>query len=100
MMNVIESEIENKMRQKLKKHGAIFFKFVSPSMSGVPDRIVIMPNGRVIFVELKRDGGIISERQKFIHKMLRMNNAEVRVVIGMEQAMRFVREVCEDCECS
>lgn len=93
-VNIVESEIENKMRQKLKLHGGIFFKFVSPSVSGVPDRICILPQGRIIFVELKREGGIVSPRQKYIHKKLRHLGVDVRVVIGMEQAMEFVREVC------
>lgn len=93
-VNIVESEIENKMRQKLKAHGGIFFKFVSPSVSGVPDRICILPHGRIIFVELKREGGVVSPRQKYIHKKLRHLGVDVRVVIGMEQAMEFVREVC------
>lgn len=95
-MNIVESEIENKMRRKLKEYGGLCIKFVSPSGSGVPDRIVILPNGRIIFVELKREGGIVSERQKYIHKKLRKLNVDVRVVIGMEQAMEFVREVCSE----
>lgn len=97
-MKMTEKEIEDKMRKKLKAHGGLCIKFTSPSMSGVPDRIVIMPHGRIIFVELKREGGVISERQKYVHKLLRKCHVEVRVVIGLREAMGFVEGVCYEHE--
>lgn len=90
---MLEREIEAKMRKKFKAGNVIFIKFTSPSLTGVPDRIVITPQGKIIFVELKKDGGIISARQKFVHKMLRGYHVDVRVVIGLREAMDFVEEV-------
>ncbi len=77
-------------------NGGEFIKFVSPSTRGVPDRIAILPGGRIIFVELKKDGGRISPIQKRMHKKLRKLGADVRVVVGMQQAIDFVSEVCAD----
>ena len=94
-----ENEIEAKMRKTFKVHKVLFVKFISPSMTGVPDRIVITPNGRIIFVELKRDGGVISPMQKYVHRLLRRYHVEVRVVIGFREAMQFVEEVCREYEC-
>lgn len=67
-------------------------KFVSPSETGVPDRIVIK-DGRVIFVELKRDGEKPTPRQLLMHRRLRKCGADVRVVTGMRQAVEFIEEV-------
>ena len=93
-----ESEIEEKMRKRFKAYKILFIKFLSPSMVGVPDRIVITPHGRIIFVELKREGGVISPMQKYIHKLLRKYHVEVRVVIGLREAMGFVEGVCYEYE--
>ena len=45
-----ESYIEKKFIKKIKAEGGFALKFISPSMTGVPDRIVLMPNGKAIFV--------------------------------------------------
>lgn len=90
---MLEKEIEAKMRKKFKAGNVIFIKFTSPSLTGVPDRIVITPQGKIIFVELKKDGGVISARQKFVHKKLRGYHVDVRAVVGLREAMDFVEEV-------
>lgn len=90
---MLEREIEAKMRKKFKVGNVIFIKFTSPSLTGVPDRIVITPQGKIIFVELKKDGGVISARQKFVHKKLRGYHVDVRAVVGLREAMEFVEEV-------
>lgn len=50
-----EAYIENYLGAKCKRFGFLYYKFVSPGHSGVPDRIVI-GNGYTIFVELKKPG--------------------------------------------
>lgn len=70
-MTPIEKDIERALGRKVKKHGGYCLKWVSPGQAGVPDRIVVLPGGRVVFVETKRPkGGILSERQKVWGKRL------------------------------
>ena len=54
---MLEKEIEQYLCKKVKNelHGRAF-KFVSPGFNGVPDRIVLVPMGRIYFVELKAPG--------------------------------------------
>jgi hypothetical protein len=53
---VTEKYIEQKLVKEVKKRGGMALKFVSPGLDGVPDRIVLLPMGRIAFVELKAPG--------------------------------------------
>lgn len=64
-MTLLEREIEKKFRALVESCGGYCLKFVSPMHAGVPDRIVLLPGGRVIFVELKKPkGGKLSKLQQ------------------------------------
>ena len=51
-----EKQIEQKLVKAVKSKGGLAPKFVSPGFDGVPDRIVLLPRGRIAFVELKAKG--------------------------------------------
>lgn len=71
-MTVLEKEIEAKLRDTVKQNGGLCLKWVCPGWAGVPDRIVLLPGGRIIFVELKRPkGGKVSSRQMWWARKLR-----------------------------
>lgn len=56
-MDILERDIERKLRLLVAKHGGHCLKWVCPGWSGVPDRIILLPGGRIYFVELKRPKG-------------------------------------------
>jgi hypothetical protein len=61
---ILEKEIETRLVHAVRERGGLCLKWVCPGWSGVPDRIILMPGGRIYFVELKRPkGGRISSRQ-------------------------------------
>ncbi len=66
-----ESEIERVLVDEVKKLGGRAYKFVSPGNDGVPDRIVIFPDQRPIFVELKAESGKLTALQELQIKRLR-----------------------------
>lgn len=71
-MTKLEKDIERKLRLIVNAHGGLCLKWVCPGWSGVPDRIVLLPGGRVIFVETKRPkGGRLSELQVWWGKKLK-----------------------------
>lgn len=90
---MVESEIERKLGKEIKKLGGLYYKFVSPNLPGVPDRIVIMPGGRVIFVELKTEIGQLSNIQKWVIEEMRQRGADVRVIKGWPAARAFLDEL-------
>lgn len=64
-MSILEKDIEKRLVREVKKLGGLCLKWVSPGNSGVPDRIVLMPGGKAIFVELKRPGGKEGALQRY-----------------------------------
>ena len=77
----------------VRERGVLCFKFVSPGNPGVPDRIVITPAGRTVYVELKTEVGRLAAIQKWQHEELRKRGADVRTLKGLEQVKAFVEEV-------
>jgi hypothetical protein len=70
-MTTLERDIERKLTELVKQHGGLCLKWVCPGWSGVPDRIVLLPGRRIIFVELKRPkGGRFSAMQRWWAKKL------------------------------
>ncbi len=70
-MTPLEKEIEAKLVKVVKDAGGLCLKWVCPGWAGVPDRVVLLPGARVVFVETKRPkGGVLSSRQKWWHREL------------------------------
>lgn len=53
---MLEKDLEKKFVQAVKDYAGKAYKFVSPGNGGVPDRLVVLPGGRIGFVELKQKG--------------------------------------------
>ena len=83
---MLESKLEQAVRKYIKSLGGQAFKWVSPGETGVPDRICILPGGKVIFIELKRPGrkNGLSERQKKIARVLEALDCKVWCINSME----------------
>lgn len=70
-VNTLEKEIEAKLRRMVESHGGLCLKWVCPGWSGVPDRILLLPGGRIVFAETKRPkGGKVSKLQTWWKKTL------------------------------
>lgn len=93
---MLEKEIEKKFRKEIELRNGLCWKFESPSQRGVPDRLIIVPDGRVIFAELKTPSGRLSPVQKYVLGELRKRRVDARVLRGLEETERFVREVFGD----
>lgn len=94
-MREIEQEAEKTLREGVKKLGGRAYKFVSPGNSGVPDRIVILPDRPPVFVELKRPGEEPRKLQKVQIRILRRLGQDVRVLHGTEEVKAFLEEVSQ-----
>lgn len=90
---MLEKEVEKFLVREVKKLGGISFKFISPGNAGVPDRIVILPIGKVIFVELKTDKGKLTKLQEVQIKKISDLGADARVLRGIEGVKEFINEI-------
>ena len=79
-----ESELEKKLVSHITKLGGIAYKFSSPNRRAVPDRLCVMPNGRVFFVEVKAPTKQPTSLQKHEHKLLKELGHSVFVVDNEE----------------
>lgn len=88
-----EASIEKRLVDGVKNLGGMCLKFVSPSMAGVPDRLIITATGDVIFVELKTEVGRLSKIQKLVIGEMRKRGADVRVVKGLAEVKALLAEI-------
>lgn len=93
ILQMRESELERKCRVYAERQNCLFLKFVSPGMAGVPDRILIRPDGSIAFIELKTFKGKVSKLQNFIHDMLRRWRQEVYVVRSLQELQDAITPV-------
>lgn len=88
-----EKQIESKLVQSVKIKNGIAVKFYSPFFTGMPDRMVMLPGGRLVFVELKAPRGRLAERQKVVGQLLSKMGFEVRVITTMGQLDNFLEQL-------
>ena len=88
-----EKVIEQKLTLMVKKQGGICPKFVSPGFDGMPDRIVLMPDGRMAFVEVKVPGKSPRPLQIARHKLLRGLGFKIYVLDSVEQIGGILDEI-------
>ena len=75
-----EKTIEQKFRAAVKAAGGLAVKFTSPGFDGVPDRLALLPGGRMAFVEVKAKGEKPRPLQLARHKLLRRLGFKVYVL--------------------
>ncbi|MNJ50659.1 VRR-NUC domain protein [compost metagenome] len=90
---MLEKNIESHLRDRVKELGGIAYKWVSPGNSGVPDRIVVLPGNKVVFVELKAPGKKPTALQVNQHKKLSQRGCDVRVIDSKEQVDLLLQEL-------
>ena len=80
-----ERDLERYTTMFIKSHGGLALKFISPGFAGVPDRLVLMPGGKMCFMELKAPGRKPRPLQVRRIKQLRALGFKVFVVDGKEK---------------
>lgn len=91
-----ENEIEKKLKNQVEAAHGLCLKFTSPGNNGVPDRIVLLPNGRIAFVETKAPGKKPRPLQLVRHETLRNLGFSVYVIDRMEQVKEILDEIGSD----
>lgn len=85
-----ESELETKFKSLIHQAGGKAYKFISPGNDGVPDRLVILPGGKIGFVELKQTGRKPGKLQEFRMRELEQMGCFTAVVDSEESALMTI----------
>lgn len=88
-----EKTIEQKLIKAVKSAGGIAPKMVSPGFDGMPDRIVLLPKGKIGFVEVKAPGKKPRPLQAARHRLLRRLGFKVYVLDDPEQIGGILDEI-------
>ena len=88
-----EKAIEKKLVQSVKSAGGIALKFVSPGFDGMPDRIVLIPDGHIGFVEVKAPGEKPRPLQIARHGLLRRLGFKVYILDDEQQIGGILDEI-------
>jgi hypothetical protein len=76
----LERDVEQYLTRRVKELGGLCVKFIPDAMTGMPDRLVLLPGGRVYWVETKRpEGGRLSAVQAYRHRQLRALGFSVEI---------------------
>ena len=93
---MFEKDIEKCLRESIKQAGGECLKWVSPGTAGVPDRIVIWPDGRIVFVELKRPFEKPRPVQRVVLRRLYHLGCRVVVMDNRKSVEGFIRWIVKN----
>lgn len=91
-----ESDLEGKLAAGLRKAGCLPLKFVSPGYTGVPDRLILIPGGGIVFVEMKAPGKTERPRQRYVQKVLRSLGFTVFSSVDSVDKIADIIRYCEE----
>ena len=93
VVSIKERELEKRFVVAIKKAGGICPKFVSPGFDGMPDRIVLLPGGRMAFAEVKAVGCKPRPLQEARHGMLRRLGFRVFVLDDVNNISPLIKTI-------
>lgn len=92
---ITEKDIEKYLVTKAKAYGGYALKWVCPSWNGVPDRIVILPGGRIGFIETKSPGKTLKPQQERWRERLQRLGFLAYKADSKDDIDEFLREINE-----
>ena len=94
---MLESEVEKKLKTRVQKElNGLALKFVSTGFNGVPDRIILVPYGRIYFVETKAPNKKLRKLQKWVCDLIKGLGFKVLRIDTIEKVEEFIRGVQEN----
>lgn len=94
-MKHIDSEklIERKLVNAVKANGGMCIKLLCDNLLGLPDRMVLMPHSKIVFVELKTTGQKPRRIQVFMHDKLRKLGFRVEIIDRLDKIDDFINSI-------
>ena len=90
-----EKVIEKRLNAEVKSLGGWSLKLLCQFVTGLPDRLVLLPGGVIFFAEIKSTGKKPKPRQALVHKKLRRLGFRVYVIDRLEQLNKILNTLLE-----
>ena len=90
----MEKDIERYLIFEVKKRGGLALKFISPGFTGVPDRIVMFPNGKIAFIEVKDTGKDLRPRQRYVKQQFENLGFKVEKLDSKQKVKELLDAIC------
>ena len=94
-MKQIDSEklVERKLVELVKINNGMCIKLLCDQLIGLPDRLCLFPNHKIVFVETKTTGQKPRRIQAYMHKKLRALGFRVEVIDSVEDVINFIENI-------
>lgn len=92
---MLEKTIERKLRDQIRAIGGLCLKWESPGFTGVPDRLILLPGGKVLMVETKAPGKKERARQLFVQEQLRTLGFTVFSTVDSPEKVSAIVLLCK-----
>ena len=88
-----EKHIEQNLRKAVRQAGGWAVKLTSPGTAGMPDRLLLLPGGRALLVELKAPEGKLRPIQQRRHQQLKNLGFTVHTINSQQQIDELINEI-------
>lgn len=87
-----EIKSEQRLKQSVEGLGGRCFKLTFPGTAGAPDRLVVLPGGRLYLVEMKKIGGRLEASQEILFREFARLGVPVHVLYGHDGVDKFIND--------
>jgi len=86
-----EKILEKKLSMEIEKLGGWSLKLLSTHVTGLPDRMCLLPGGRVFFAEVKTTKEKPKRIQIWVHNKIRALGFRVEIIDQSEKIKELIR---------
>lgn len=87
----LEARLETSFYDGVRRLGGLCEK-IAPTRAGIPDRVVLLPGGRIFFVELKTLDGAVRAVQRVWHQKAKDRGTEVVILRGAREVLQWLED--------
>ena len=88
-----EKSVERKLVELVKINNGMCIKLLCDQLIGLPDRLCLFPNHKIVFVETKTTGQKPRRIQAYMHKKLKTLGFRVEVIDSIEGVEQFINSI-------
>ena len=93
---MLEAYIEQKGSKLVKEQGGFYLKLSALRFAGLPDRLVLLKHAVLAFIEVKKDGGVLSPKQIHVHKKLKALGFRVYTVFSHDELFTVIQKLVKE----